>query len=186
VKNVTDTRLFFTFGDEFGARFDKNVFALLLPPPRRICNRRCRSVYLSVSNFAQKTCERICMKCSEKVGNKPCSEQTVKFWWRSEFTVWIQGMVSGFVAIGRYKTSLTDINLLLILICQMAALVRRTLAEVCTVPVLLVMIALCNSADRYIFALWFLSSFFFSSRNLSGRRLDVYHTSTHSVALVRI
>ena len=26
----------------------------------------------------------------------------------------------------------------------------------------------------------------FSSPNLSGRRLDVYHTSTHSVALVRI
>jgi len=27
---------------------------------------------------------------------------------------------------------------------------------------------------------------FFSSPNLSGRRLDVYHTSTHVVALVRI
>jgi len=34
----------------------------------------------------------------------------------------------------------------------------------------------------------FLSSFFFfiSSRNLSGQRLDVYHTSTHGVALLRI
>jgi len=30
------------------------------------------------------------------------------------------------------------------------------------------------------------SSFFFSSPNLSGRGLDVYHTSTHGVALVRI
>jgi len=30
------------------------------------------------------------------------------------------------------------------------------------------------------------SSSFFSSPNLSGRRLDVYHTSTHCVALVRI
>jgi len=29
-------------------------------------------------------------------------------------------------------------------------------------------------------------SFFYSSPNLSGRRLDVYHTSTHGVALVRI
>ena len=39
----------------------------------------------------------------------------------------------------------------------------------------------------YIFALWFLSSFFlFSSPKLSGRRLDVYHTSTHGVALARI
>jgi len=33
---------------------------------------------------------------------------------------------------------------------------------------------------------FYLSSFFFSSPNLSGRRLDVYHTSTHDVALVRI
>jgi len=31
-----------------------------------------------------------------------------------------------------------------------------------------------------------LSSIFFSSPNLSGQRLDVYHTSTHGVALVRI
>ena len=31
-----------------------------------------------------------------------------------------------------------------------------------------------------------LSSSFFSSPNLSGRRLDVYHTLAHGVALVRI
>jgi len=48
-----------------------------------------------------------------------------------------------------------------------------------------------NRADHYIFALWFLSFFllllsFFSSPNLSGRRLDVYHISTHGVALVRV
>ena len=30
------------------------------------------------------------------------------------------------------------------------------------------------------------SFFFFSSPNLSGRRVDVYYTSTHGVALVRI
>jgi len=36
-----------------------------------------------------------------------------------------------------------------------------------------------------IFVLFLLLSFF-SSPNLSGRRLDVYHTSTHGVALVRI
>jgi len=47
------------------------------------------------------------------------------------------------------------------------------------------MVALCNRADHYIFMLWFLLlSSFFSSPNLSGRRLDVYHTSTHGVALV--
>jgi len=32
----------------------------------------------------------------------------------------------------------------------------------------------------------FLSSSFYSSPNISGLRLDVYHTSTHGVALVRI
>jgi len=49
------------------------------------------------------------------------------------------------------------------------------------------MAALWNRVGHYIFALWFLSSsFLFSSPNLSGRRLDVYHTRTHGVALVRI
>jgi len=52
------------------------------------------------------------------------------------------------------------------------------------------MVALCNRETIYIFVLWFvlllLLSSFFSSPNLSGRRLDVYHTSTHGVALVRI
>ena len=33
---------------------------------------------------------------------------------------------------------------------------------------------------------FYLLSSFFSSPNLSGRRLDVYHTSVHGVALVRI
>jgi len=47
------------------------------------------------------------------------------------------------------------------------------------------MAALWNRADHYIFVLWFLS-FFFSLPILSGRRLDVYHTFTHDVALVRI
>ena len=49
------------------------------------------------------------------------------------------------------------------------------------------MVALCNRADHYIKACdFYLSFFFLSSPNLSGRRLDVYHTSTHGVALVRI
>ena len=47
---------------------------------------------------------------------------------------------------------------------------------------------------HYIFALWFLSIYllsiyllsFFSSPNLSGHRSDVYYTSTHGMALVRI
>jgi len=32
----------------------------------------------------------------------------------------------------------------------------------------------------------FLSSIFFSSPNLSGHRLDLYHTSTRGMALVQI
>jgi len=56
-------------------------------------------------------------------------------------------------------------------------------ATMCTT----VMVALWNRADDYIFALSFvLSSFLLSSPNLSRRRLDVCHTSTHGVALVRI
>ena len=51
----------------------------------------------------------------------------------------------------------------------------------------IIMVDLWNRADHYIFMLWFvLLSFFFSSPNLSRRRLDVCHTSTHGVALVRI
>ena len=55
------------------------------------------------------------------------------------------------------------------------------------IVVTVIMVALCNRADHYIFALsfFFLHSFF-SSPNLNGRRLDVYRTSTHGVALVRI
>ena len=56
------------------------------------------------------------------------------------------------------------------------------------IHVALIMAALCNRTDHYIFALWFLlfSIFlFFSSPNLSRRRLDVCHTSAHGVALVR-
>jgi len=55
---------------------------------------------------------------------------------------------------------------------------------------LLFMAALWNETDHYILALWFLllSPFclLFSSSNLSRHRLDVYHTSTHGVALVQI
>jgi len=52
------------------------------------------------------------------------------------------------------------------------------------------MATLWNRAGHYIFALWFLLCIFFflslSSPNLSRRRLDVCHTSTYGVALVRI
>jgi len=51
------------------------------------------------------------------------------------------------------------------------------------------MAALRSRCGHYIFILWFLLLFFFfffSLPNVSGRRLDVYHTSTHGVALVQI
>ena len=50
------------------------------------------------------------------------------------------------------------------------------------------MAALWNRAGHYIFVLCFLlfSFYLFSSPILSRYRLDVYHTSTHDVALVRI
>jgi len=50
---------------------------------------------------------------------------------------------------------------------------------------ILVMVALCTLYFHPVISFFFLS-FFFSAPNLSGRRLDVYHTSTHGVALVRI
>jgi len=55
----------------------------------------------------------------------------------------------------------------------------------------LVMAALRSRCGHYSFVLWFLLSsiylpIFFSPPNLSHRRLDVYHTSTHGVALVRV
>jgi len=52
----------------------------------------------------------------------------------------------------------------------------------------LVMVALWNRADHYIFTcgFFFLFLLLFSSPILSRRRLDVCHSSTHGVALVRI
>ena len=47
-----------------------------------------------------------------------------------------------------------------------------------------IMVALWNRVDHYIFALFSSFFFFFSSPNLSCRRLDVCHTSTHGLALV--
>ena len=55
-----------------------------------------------------------------------------------------------------------------------------------TIPAV-IMAALRSRCGHYIFAPWFLSSFnLFPPPNLSRCRLDVYHTSTHGVALVRI
>jgi len=68
------------------------------------------------------------------------------------------------------------------------ALVLKYCVRFCNTSWSIFMVALCNRADHYIFMLWFvlflLLLSFFSSPNLSSRRLDVYHTSAHGVVLV--
>jgi len=80
--------------------------------------------------------------------------------------------------------------------------VPRTILQVCFLLSLLCMVVLLfTSVQLFLSLLWspyvigqtiiflpcdFYLSFFFSSPNLSGHRLDVYHTSTHGVALVWI
>jgi len=67
--------------------------------------------------------------------------------------------------------------------CHLVTLIQLWLLTLCTLRVsVIIMAALPSRCGHCIFALWFLSSFFYSSPNLSGRRLDVYHTSTHGVA----
>ena len=51
--------------------------------------------------------------------------------------------------------------------------------------VFLAMAALRSRCGHYILPCGFFFFFIFSP-NLSGRRVDLYHTSTHGVALVRI
>jgi len=49
---------------------------------------------------------------------------------------------------------------------------------------MLIMAALRSRCGYYIFVLFLLFSFLvFSSPNLSGRRLDVYHTSTQNLLI---
>ena len=103
----------------------------LLPPPRSMCSHRCFSVCLLATMC--KNFRTDFMKFSGRLAMK----QMIKFWWRSGSPF---GYSNCFPDLSHNKW-LTDINLLLIselLIRQRAALVRRALAEVWTVPVLLV------------------------------------------------
>ena len=118
-----------------------------------------------------------------------------------QITVWIQGLFSGFVTIGRYEKwyqqtaawlcsaghALAGIVIATTTLLHHRPITdshdRRALVEVCTVPVLLVMAALWNRADHYIFILSFVLPFFFllfSSSNLSLHRLDVCMTHFHT------
>ena len=72
---------------------------------------------------------------------------------------------------------------LLVAIMHCVISMRPCEHQIC-LSVAIIMVALCNRADHYIFILFLL--LLFCSPNLSGRRLDVYHTLAHGVALVRI
>jgi len=63
--------------------------------------------------------------------------------------------------------------------------VEMEVGSLCSHWLEFIMDVLRSRCGHCVFALWFLS-IFFSLPNLSGRRLDVYHTLTHGVALVRI
>ena len=83
----------------------------LLPPPRRLCNRRCLSVCLLATlrkNFRTDLHEIF------REGCQWTSDQTIKFWLRSESRIRIRIQI------------------------RIATLVRRALAEVCVVPLLVV------------------------------------------------
>jgi len=83
---------------------------VIIPPPRRICNGRCLYVCLSVCLLP--TLRKYFWTDLQelfKEGWQGPMKKTIKFWWRSGSRI------------------------------RIATLVRRALAEVCTVPVLLVM-----------------------------------------------
>ena len=83
----------------------------LLPKPRTMCFRRCLSACLFVGNFVQKILNGFVW---DFLGRSAVGQQTnIKFWWRSRSGIRIRIMT----------------------------LVRRSLAEVCTLPVLLVTLA---------------------------------------------
>jgi len=76
-------------------------------------------------------------------------------------------------------------------LCTVCRLVMAALRSRCGHYILVLFLLLWSpyviGQTIYIFMLFLLLlSFFISSPNLSGRRLDVYHTSTHGVAFVRI
>ena len=73
----------------------------------------------------------------------------------------------------------------LVFLCSLYVVMDRPL---CFTPVIYLLFIMAAPAGHYIFALYFFFflSLCFSSPNLNRRRLDVYRTSTHGVALVLI
>ena len=105
------------------------------PPPRRLCLRRCLSVCLSVSNFAQKLRNGFAGNCQGRLamGQLTNAYILVAIW--ISVQIQLQGLFSGFVNIWRYATLQCWAG---IAIATMTSLRHQPLAEVCTVPVLLV------------------------------------------------
>jgi len=87
------------------------------------------------------------MKFSWKVGNGPLNKW-LNFGGDPDHCL-NTGIVFRIHHHGRYEKWLTDINLLLILIRQMATLVRCALAEACTVPVLLILVQMTSTLCVY-------------------------------------
>ena len=87
-----------------------------LPPPRRICNRRCLFVCLPVSSFAQKLPNGFAWNFQ---GRLAIGQRTnPKFWWRSGWRIRIR--------------------------IRIATLVRRALAEICIVVLLVLSVSLTS------------------------------------------
>ena len=119
-----------------------------LPPPRMICFLCCLFVCLSATlriNFWTELHEIF------REGWQWADEQIIKFLWRSGSPSGYRDCFPDWSLLGHTRKRLTDINLLLILIRQMAALVRRALAEVCTAPMLLVCCSRCSRLKHFYF-----------------------------------
>ena len=140
-------------------------FLCLLPPPRRICNRRCLSECLLAT---MRKNVRTDLHEIATEGWQWATEQKTKFWWRcgslSEYSdcfpdsSWEMASIDCAARRCSARHALAGIaiatNMLTMTSLRHRPTTdghdRRALAEVCTVPVLLVMAALCNRAGHYI------------------------------------
>jgi len=96
-----------------------------LPSPRRLCNHRCLFVCLSVCLLAALRKKfRMDLHDIFNEGWQWAIEQTIKFWWRSGSRIRLRIRI------------------------RIATLVRRALAEICTVSVLLVVLILLSDHSR--------------------------------------
>ena len=103
--------------------------------------------------------------------------QTLRHWTEGAKYVW-----QGDHHVGHWSTFLVALFSHLSVLCYSLTIYILY----CLYLLFLFMAAICNRAGHMYFHPVVRSSFFLSLPNLSRRRLDVYHTSTNGVALVRI